>query len=454
MAFLTDRALATGVTLTDLIHIVITGDTSQNPAGSSYKAQIGQITSLISPLSITGGTYNPTTGVVTFTNSSGGTFDVSGFTTGYTAVEVTGFTYNDSNTFSIFETDATILTASINVVTGMTFNGFLQTSGSSASGVYSFAFGDNTTSSGDYSFSNGRLAVASGNWSHAEGLQTFSIGSYSHAEGRGSSATTLYDHAEGQSTLASGGSSHSEGNRTRALGVGSHSEGSGTTASGQYSHSEGVATLASGDYSHAEGGWATGPFPIVIISGGTAIGLGSHAEGRETITYGNGSHSEGYGTISNGLYQHVQGQFNLTASTQSAFIIGNGTSNLSRSNLVLAASNTFNIYGDLNVSGTIFSTGSTQFISTTGITTSAITLSSGITYNGINYVGNVDLTLPTPVGVTGLKIIIKDEGGNSGSYRIRVTPAAGTIDGNSFVDMNINYMSLTFVARNNNWWII
>ena len=34
---LTDRILASGATLNDLIHIVITGDTSQNPAGSSYK---------------------------------------------------------------------------------------------------------------------------------------------------------------------------------------------------------------------------------------------------------------------------------------------------------------------------------------------------------------------------------------------------------------------------------
>ena len=45
---LTDRTLATGVTLNDLIHIVITGDTSQNPAGSSYKAKISQLVSLIS----------------------------------------------------------------------------------------------------------------------------------------------------------------------------------------------------------------------------------------------------------------------------------------------------------------------------------------------------------------------------------------------------------------------
>ena len=34
MALLTDQIFATGVTPNDLIHIVITGDTSQNPAGS------------------------------------------------------------------------------------------------------------------------------------------------------------------------------------------------------------------------------------------------------------------------------------------------------------------------------------------------------------------------------------------------------------------------------------
>jgi len=40
---LTDRVLASGISATDLIHIVITGDTSQSPEGSSYKAEIGQI---------------------------------------------------------------------------------------------------------------------------------------------------------------------------------------------------------------------------------------------------------------------------------------------------------------------------------------------------------------------------------------------------------------------------
>ena len=47
MALLTDQILATGVSLNDLIHIVITGDTSQNPAGSSYKATIQQVATAI-----------------------------------------------------------------------------------------------------------------------------------------------------------------------------------------------------------------------------------------------------------------------------------------------------------------------------------------------------------------------------------------------------------------------
>ncbi len=232
MAFLTDRVLAIGVTANDLIHIVITGDTSQNPAGSSYKATMGQVLDLINPTTITGGTYNPATGTITFFDDTGGSFDVTGLLTGYTNTEVTGFTYNNANTFTILENDGTTHSATFSVITGLTIN------------------------------------------------------------------------------------------------------------------------------------------------------------------------------------------------------------------------------GSLNVTGPIYSTGSTQFISTTGITISAVTLSTGTTYNGINYVGDVNLTIPSPSGFTGLKIIVKDEGGNAGTYRIRLTPTSGTIDGNSYVDMNINYMSLTLVARNNNWWII
>jgi len=43
MARLTDKTTATAVTLSSLIHIVNTGDTSQNSSGSSYKTDLGEV---------------------------------------------------------------------------------------------------------------------------------------------------------------------------------------------------------------------------------------------------------------------------------------------------------------------------------------------------------------------------------------------------------------------------
>lgn len=213
MSLLTDQTFATGVTLNDLIHVVITGDTSQNPAGSSFKASIQQVFESYTDIFVTGGTYNNTTGKATFTNTTGGTFDVTGFYTGGIDIFVTGGTYN------------------------------------------------NTT-----------------------GTATF--------------------------TNTTGG--------------------------------------------------------------------------------------------------------------------------------------TFDVIG--------FYTGETY--TTSGITTSSSTLDINYTYYGVNYSGDVDLTLPDATGLDGNFLIIKDEGGNSGTYRIRLLSSINLIDGNSFVDMNTNFMSLTIIARNNNWWII
>lgn len=129
MAFLTDRTLTTGISTNDLIHIVITGDTSQNPAGSSYKATMGQVIDLINPTTLTGGTYDPLTGAITFYDDTGGSFNVTGLVTGYTNTSVTGLTYDNANTFTILENDGTTHSASFNIVTGLTINGSLHVSG-------------------------------------------------------------------------------------------------------------------------------------------------------------------------------------------------------------------------------------------------------------------------------------------------------------------------------------
>jgi hypothetical protein len=59
---------------------------------------------LASDITVTGGTYNPSNGTVTFYNNSGGTFQVSGFLTGYTNYYTTGVTLN-STTLEFDRTD-------------------------------------------------------------------------------------------------------------------------------------------------------------------------------------------------------------------------------------------------------------------------------------------------------------------------------------------------------------
>jgi hypothetical protein len=69
---LTERQKASGLTLTDLIHVVITGDTSQDSQGSSYKAEISQIIDLIPVAN------------ETYTNSGGTTATIGGISAGST----------------------------------------------------------------------------------------------------------------------------------------------------------------------------------------------------------------------------------------------------------------------------------------------------------------------------------------------------------------------------------
>ena len=123
---------------------------------------------LASDIFVISGVYSPSTGVVTYTNSSGGTFNVSGFTTGMTdsytnaanlngnLIEfdnniqgsnfynvdlspalsafttgdtfVTGFTYNNANTFTISRNDGVTLSSTIESVTGLTVDGIFSAS--------------------------------------------------------------------------------------------------------------------------------------------------------------------------------------------------------------------------------------------------------------------------------------------------------------------------------------
>ena len=195
--------------------------------------------------------------------------------------------------------------------------------GTIAIGIGSHSEGQLTTAQGNHSHAEGQFTIASGNYSHAEGRETTSSGYYSHAEGRQTTASGAVSHAEGYLTIASGLVSHAEGYETSAttqhshtegistiaLGNGSHAEGVSTTASGYVSHAEGGSTTALGDYSHAEGGNTTAIGPVSHAEGylTTASGGASHAEGGGTTASGNYSHAEGGGTTAIGTGSHTEG---------------------------------------------------------------------------------------------------------------------------------------------------
>jgi hypothetical protein len=223
-----------------------------------------------------------------------------------------------------------------------------------------------------------------GNYSHAEGRQTVAAGDYSHAEGSGTIALIAGAHAEGYNTQALGLYSHAEGSNTIALGSYSHAEGNGTIASGSYSHAEGQSTKTSGSYSHAEG-FAT-----------IAIGTYSHAEGLRTIALGD--------------YSHVQGQYNISSSAQSAFIIGNGVSEGSRSNLVFASGSQFQITGSLNVTGPLTTTGN--------ITTSEL-INAGTA--GLEIIGNTNIILREGNANVDNGIVVGTTSLNNSLYENRTT---------------------------------
>jgi hypothetical protein len=244
---------------------------------------------------------------------------------------------------------------------------------------------------GSIQFNNAGVFGGSSNLIWNNSINTITLNG-SLNNGNGNAASGLYSHAEGTATNADGQASHAEGNSTIAAGLGSHAEGNITLANGAYSHTEGV----------------------------------------NTIAYGGASHAEGQGTITSGSYQHVQGIFNRTSSLGGAFILGNGTSDANRSNLIFAAGNTVQITGSLSVSGSI--TGSLQ--GTASFATTATQIQSGSIIASISPSSNV-FTINS--GSTNL-VYVSASNGNMGVSGYVTASAlyanSGTINGLTSTNFN------------------
>jgi hypothetical protein len=241
-----------------------------------------------------------------------------------------------------------------------------QGEGSKAYGSRSHAEGYRTEAFGDYSHSEGYETKAHAEGSHAEGYRTEVLsgtsvtGKYAHAEGGYTNAQGQYSHAEGSSTNAIGNTSHAEGKITTSTGINSHAEGLASESIGNASHAEGQGTIASGDFSHSEGFFTQ------------SIGEGSHAEGYRTTANGIYSHSQGYWTTTDASYQTVVGKYNSPSNVQGAFIVGNGIANNVLNNLLVAAGNEVEIFGNIK----------TETIQVTDGATAGYVLTSDASGNG------------------------------------------------------------------------
>ncbi len=373
---LTDRQSASGVSETDLIHIVIPSDTTDSPWGSSFKVEIGEYKAI-------------------FSGTGGDSYWTSG-STGISSIKTINTSGLDAlGDYAVAE-------------------GYSTT----ASGNISHAEGNNTTASGYGSHAEGLYSQANGYSSHAEGEMTQANGGNSHSEGAYSQANGSYSHAQGRATLASGDYSHAEGNNTIASGTSSHAGGYYSQANGEASFVHGSVSQVNGNYSivlgrnitgntadttyvdnlniksvpvgtpvnslgidanghviidSAGGGYwsastgtnaivtlnssnlASGIYAVALGSGTTAGGIASyaegqttkafgnysHAEGRFTIASGETSHAEGYNTIASGISSHAGGSYSRANGTYS-FVHGENSVANGHSSIVLGSNITGN----------------------------------------------------------------------------------------------------------------
>lgn len=97
--------------------------TSGNVTANAFIGDGSQLTDIFSrDMTVTAGTYNISTGIATFYNNSGGTFDVTGFATGYTDTYVSAVTFSN-NVLSVRNSDNSVKTTLINNLSGLTVNG-------------------------------------------------------------------------------------------------------------------------------------------------------------------------------------------------------------------------------------------------------------------------------------------------------------------------------------------
>lgn len=292
MGILTNRDEFTGtVHDMDVIHMVDVSDTTDNPAGTSFKVP----------------NYKMKEYFGYWTSGSSGTMSV-----------ITKNSNNDStgNYSVVAGRNNTIMGADNSFIVGGTGNTI--TSGVTNSIIIN---GTGNLVTADNAYAGGLNCSATTVGAHAEGRDNIASGLYSFAEGRNNEVTGDYSHAEGITNRAYGGASHAEGQQTTATGLAAHAQNAHTFAHGDAAHSQGYHTVASGYASHA-GGNADGHFSGRVV----ASGITSFAHMRMTGSIDMGAFADESAIL--GGYFH-----NITSGSTNSAILG-GTGNTITNNAI------------------------------------------------------------------------------------------------------------------------
>ncbi len=298
-------------------------DGSDGADGYSPSATVTQ-TDTGATITITDQSGTTTATITNGTDGSGGDSDLTGGETDYGVIDISD--------------NVVTLSSAVGMSTGS--NGaeiFNNYTGNTATGSYSTAMGSNNYATGDYSTAMGQYSTASGGNSLAA-CAAQAQGDYSIAMGISCVAGNMY-------SVAIGNTAKTTANHGISIGY-------YTTASGEHGIALGTNTGASGSYSTAMGQSAS------------ASGMISTATGQLTSAKGTCSTAMGQYTIAASDQQTAIGKFNIEDSEGTyAFIIGNGTSDDARSNLLQADWD-----GNVTIGGDLIFNGETSLSDSLGDT--------------------------------------------------------------------------------------
>lgn len=413
---------------------VLTCDASGNAVWSP-------VSGATSGVVVTGGTFDYSAGTLTLVLSNGVNVPISGLQDIYvTGGTVSGtsivFSYNDTDTFTVTGITPYSLFSSYTASTQVTINNKLDISGFTAYTATTQPLILNSVTGGTYSGGTLFLINNSGTTIPITG---FTTGGTSTTD----SYVTGFSYNNYQITLTQNRSDNYSSFTITLSGLVQNDIFSSYTASTQSTINNKLDTSGFTAYTAT-----TQPLILNSVTGGTYSGGTLYLVNNS----GNTVQITGFSTSSSGGSSNLQ--YYISGSTPTGIINSGDRWFNTQTGIELVYINDgdsqqwvqpYSVPGPAGQDLGVYST--------TGITSSQ-TITWDKTYWGISGSTNVNLSLPTTVGKDGYYLIIKDESGICGNYRIRLTPASGLIDGNNYVDMNINYMSLTCMVRGGNWYLI